>query len=310
MSFNVHRAVRSNLKYLPVWQPALRLILPLVGFTDRCPSEYEFAQAVAHWQRGNTPLSSDGILGPKTWVRMQQRLRDPRPSASRPAMGLASWGPQSFAPAQPGSVPIDLDLLHRNRGVETALFADARKFLAAGDFRWFFTLAHAHITRQINDNIALFQRPNALLALNLHFAEEYLRAINGQAHDGWKQAFRFCESLQRTSMETSALLGEVEFCGARMANVHIHIDLARALNEVGCIPPQDYSNVLIFVNRGALAASVELRGKFLGVSETIANQFIAPIIGLDVKVWRNTVYQTTCNAVVPDPAPQFIPVTH
>jgi hypothetical protein len=113
--------------------------------------------------------------------------------------------------------------------------------------------------------------------------------------------------LKTNSASNPLLLFEVEFCSAKMATIHIHLDLARALNEVGCIPPQDYANVLVFVNRGALAATIELRGKFLGVSETIANQFIAPLVDLDVKAWRNTVYQRTCNAVVPAPEQAFHP---
>jgi hypothetical protein len=32
----------------------------------------------------------------------------------------------------------------------------------------------------------------------------------------------------------------------------------------------------------------------------MASALIAPLVGLDVKVWRNTVYQNRCNAVVPD----------
>jgi hypothetical protein len=310
MSIHIHRAVQSNFSYLPIWQSALNRILPMIGFTNMCPSEYQFAEAVARWQRDQKPpLQADGILGPLTWSRMQQSLRASHTALPvRPRADLRNWGPQSFAPAMPGRTPIDHDLLNRNRQVEQALFSDAKKFLDLGDLRWFFTLAHAHITRQINANLALFQRPNALLRLNLHFSEEFLRAINGQASVEWQSAFQFCASLQRGSVNNPALVGAVEFCGARMANVHIHIDLSRALNEVGCIPPEDYANVLVFVNRGALAATVELRGKFLGVSETMASQLIAPAVNLDVKAWRNAVYQKTCNAVVPDPESGFRPV--
>jgi hypothetical protein len=75
---------------------------------------------------------------------------------------LRTGAPQCFGPAQPGTTPIDAALLARNRVVEHALFHDAQQFYKAGDFRWFFTLAHAHITRQINSNLNLFQRPNAL----------------------------------------------------------------------------------------------------------------------------------------------------
>lgn len=134
---------------------------------------------------------------------------------------------------------LQLTLLARNRVVEHTLFHDSQEFYKAGDFRWFFTLAHAHITRQINSNLNLFQRPNALLRLNLHFAEEFIRALNGQPHEGWRRAFQFCKALEKASNDTSMMVGEVEFCGARMANVHIHVDLSSALSDVGRIPPED-----------------------------------------------------------------------
>jgi hypothetical protein len=53
------------------------------------------------------------------------------------------------------------------------------------------------------------------------------------------------------------------------------------------------------VKRGALAATVELRGKFLGVSVVIGNEFVAPLASLDVEAWRNAVYQKVCNVPVP-----------
>jgi hypothetical protein len=304
---NVHTAVRSNFEYLPLWKNALPQIYFALGFTDSCPTEYTFVDAVAKWQRSaKPPLAADGILGPLTWQRMKQSMRL---AASVPASDdeVENWGPQCFAPARPGTSPIDGALLARNRVVEHTLFRDADAFYRTGDFRWFFTLAHAHITRQINSNLNLFQRPNALLRLNLHFAEEFIRALNGQAHDGWRKAFEFCKALEKSSNDNALLMGEVEFCGARMANVHIHVDLAAAISDVGCIPPEDYANVLVFVNRGALAATIELRGKFLGVSEIMANQFIAPMVNLDVKEWRNAVYRNACNAVVPDPESTFHP---
>ncbi len=101
------------------------------------------------------------------------------------------------------------------------------------------------------------------------------------------------------------LVGEVELCGAAMANVHIHIDLAAAIRDVGCLPPADYANMMVFVNRGALAATIRLRGKAAGVAETLFNQITAPFIGLEVKVWRNTVYKNACNILVPDVEPAF-----
>jgi hypothetical protein len=303
---DVHRAVRANLAYLPLWYASMPQVLTVLGFTDSSPTEYGFADAVAKWQRSVVPaLKSDGILGPMTWQRMKNVIKPP-PSPPPPE-DIADWGPQSFAPAQPGTIPIDPQLHARNRLVEQSLFSEAKRLSQAGDFRWFFTLAHAHITRQINQSLLSFERPNALLLLNLHFSEEYLRALRGLSHERWREVFHFCEALEKNAQSNAFLVGEVEFCGAKMANVHIHVDLADALNEVGCIPPDDYSAVLSLVNRGALAATIELRGKFLGVTETIANQFIAPLVNLEVKAWRNTVYEQACNAVVPDQGTRIAP---
>ena len=129
----------------------------------------------------------------------------------------------------------------RNRAVEATLLSEAEKYLNAGDFRWFFALAHGQITKQINDNLTSFQQPNALLMLNLHFAEGFIRAVNGQAHPEWRRAFSSAGALQRGSEQTVFLVGEIEFCGAKMANVHIHVDLS-VRSKRWAIPPEDYSN--------------------------------------------------------------------
>ena len=91
-----------------------------------------------------------------------------------------------------------------------------------------------------------------------------------------------------------------------MASVHIHVDLAAALREVGCIPPADYGNMLIFVNRGSLAAQVKLRGRAVGALEAALQAIVAPLVSLDVKAWRNAVYTTQCNVAVPDPVSSFL----
>lgn len=322
MGFYVERAARLNRHYmLPQaegWRPYFDDIVRLVGFEDRSPSEWELAEAVAQWQkRQRPPLAADGIIGPKTWARMRPLLAVGRsagwatpkggtPTQISPVAPTRPPGPQSFAPAIPGTTPLDQWLIARNMHVEQGLIRAAEDYYASGDFRWFFAHAHGEITRQINSNIGRFQRPDALLRLNIHFAEEFLRAIGGQPHDGWKRAFRVCQSLREASAETSLLAGEVEFCGAAMASVHIRMDLTAALNEVGCIPPADYGNVLLFVNRGSLAALTRLRGRALGVSEAMLQQLVAPLVDLEVRTWRDTVYNSNCNATVPDPSPSFL----
>lgn len=85
-----------------------------------------------------------------------------------------------------------------------------------------------------------------------------------------------------------------------MADVHIHVDLSAALREVGCIPPADFSNMLVFVNRGALAALVRLRGRAVGALEAMGQHVVAPFLDLEVKAWRNAAYQSICNTAVPE----------
>ena len=210
-------------------------------------------------------------------------------------------GPQSFAPAVPGTEHLDPILVFRNQQIETTLIGESDKYFINGDLRWFFTYAHAQITRQINDNLKLFQRPNALMRLNIHFAETFINALWDQPHEDWRRAFAVCAAFQKTSQDTSFLFMEAEMCGARMANVHINIDLRKALGEVGCIPPEDYSNMLILVTRGSVYALVRLRGQLIGAAEALINAFVAPLVNLEIKTWRNAVYAGTCNADVPDP---------
>jgi uncharacterized protein DUF5995 len=208
-------------------------------------------------------------------------------------------GPQSFAGAQPGTETLDCLLMDRNRVIEEDLLNSAESLYCDGDLRWFFSYAHGMITQQINRNILAFQRPNVLMRLNIHFAEAFIRALDAHPHEAWKRAFRLCQALELGASETSALVGEAEFCGAAMANVHINIDLTAALQRVGCIPPADYGNMLIFVERGSLAALVRLRGQALGAAESMLQRVAAPLVGLEVKAWRNAAFKHICNMSVP-----------
>jgi hypothetical protein len=126
-----------------------------------------------------------------------------------------------------------------------------------------------------------------------------MRAVGAQPQEVWKRAFRFCQALERGDSETSFLVGEAEFCGAAMANVHINVDIAAALREVGCIPPADYGNVLDLVNQGSLAALVRLRGRALGKAEAMLQRVFAPLVKLEVEFWRNSAFEGICNVSVP-----------
>jgi hypothetical protein len=193
---------------------------------------------------------------------------------------------------------IDPVLRDYNKQVEKALLEAADNYYEAGDLRWFFAYAHGTISKLINANLELFQDPNALLKLNIHFSEAFIRAVDGDGPDLWKKAFRMCAALQKNEL---LLQGEVEMCGAAMANVHIFLDLQTALREVGCISADDYGNMLVFVNRGNLAALVRLRGRADGAAERMLQELVGPIIGLDVKAWRNAVFEAVCKKKVPEP---------
>lgn len=221
--------------------------------------------------------------------------------------GNSLQGPQCFAPAQPGSEAVDKLLALQNKKVEQELFEAANSYLEEKDFRWFFTYAHATITHEINLNIVLFQRPNALLRFNMNFGRAYLRALRGTStgvsSERWKIAFAACKGLQYASATQGEDL-DLEACGAMMAEVHIHVDLAAAMREVGCIPPKDYGNMLYFVDAGSRQALIAYRGEFGGNLEDWAQHHAFPPL---VRMWRDAVYQTSCNVKdVPPPERSFI----
>src|SRR5438128_2485111 len=110
-----------------------------------------------------------------------------------PLLGTAKVkGPQSFASQMPGVEIVDSALMSKNKQIEQNLLNAADQYYSAHDLRWFFAFAHGQITKQINENIRLFQRPNAMIKFNIHFAEEFLRAVNGEPHAQWHRAFQFC----------------------------------------------------------------------------------------------------------------------
>lgn len=213
-------------------------------------------------------------------------------------------GPTGVNHAADACYPPDIDELLRRRNLvlERALLDAAAAYYADEDIRWFFAYSHGMITKQINRNLGIFEDPNSLLRLNIHFAEDFVRAIDGYGHDRWKQAFRACRALQDNG---TLVIGEVEACAARMADVHIHVDLAGALREVGCISARDYGNMLVFVNRGALAATNKLRGRVIGTAATMIMQIVGPMMDLDVKAWRNAAFEAACGRSVPDPDSPF-----
>lgn len=202
-------------------------------------------------------------------------------------------GPQSYAPAEPGSEVVSSVLVSANRRVENDLLSIAEAFLANKDLRWFFTYAHARITNQINASIGQFQRPNALLAFNLEFSRKYIAAVAEASSLPWQAAFAGCFALD-WARPLWVQAAKAELCGAAMATLHIGIDIREALDTIGCLPPIDFAAVLPFINTARRDAIVMLRGQFIGNAEnTLVDVFenVFPYEG----TLRALVYESICN---------------
>ncbi len=199
----------------------------------------------------------------------------------------------------------DSDLILRNLAVEHKLLERAETFYRQSDPRWFFSLAHGMITQQINRHIAAFVHPNALLRLNTHFAETYLRAIEGTPHCEWVSVFRRCDAMSSRGAQREVQRGEARLApliaGRLMAKVHISVDLRSALREVGCIPPADFGNMLALMDRGISAGLERLREH--------SGYRVAGVLGrlvvLDVQAWRNAAYRSVCQTSVPGVSKAF-----
>ena len=72
----VDRAVSLNSQYSSSlgWGEYAGRIARLLGFSGAMPAPPGFAQAVARWQQGQTGLTVDGVIGPKTLPRMRAAL--------------------------------------------------------------------------------------------------------------------------------------------------------------------------------------------------------------------------------------------
>lgn len=210
----------------------------------------------------------------------------------------------------------DRTLLDRTKSLERQFdYAIAKLADSSLDLRIFFTMAHGYITGKIARHIELFTNPNALMRLNDSFATTYLNALNGGAHNDWQRAFRVCNA--ESKAVTSGFIGLIfmgpvaaESCGACMANVHINRDLRDALRKIRDVDAQDYGNILIFVQEGNLYAECQLRGRALGSAVVTISQLFVTKLNLDVKQWRNNVFQDCYNKQVPDPSKAFVAAFH
>jgi hypothetical protein len=93
-------------------------------------------------------------------------------------------------------------------------------------------------------------------------------------------------------------------------NVHIKRDLRDALKKVTDVDPQDYGNILVFVIEGNLYAETMIRGQARGALMVMTAVPFAPKVNLDVKAWRNQVFQDCYGKPVPEPADAFVSAYH
>ena len=206
---------------------------------------------------------------------------------------------------------VDPKLLARTNALDRQFQGAIVKLASSGlDLRLFFTMAHGYITAKIAKHIDLFNNPNALMRLNDSFATTFLRALDGAPHSDWQRAFKVCKA--ESDAVTSGFIGRLfvgpvaaESCAACMANVHIKRDLRDALLAVPDVDAQDYGNILIFVEEGNLYAETQLRSRALGAAATMVGLAFASKLNLDVKEWRNSVYQQCYKKPVPNPSAGF-----
>jgi hypothetical protein len=99
--------------------------------------------------------------------------------------------------------------LARTKQLDVTFDSVAHRLAMNGDLRVFFTRSHGYITKKIARHIDLFENLNSLMRLNEAFATVYLSAINGNPHQGWREAFRICEALDKNAIHAKELLDSI-----------------------------------------------------------------------------------------------------
>jgi hypothetical protein len=78
-SFNLKKAVRNNPIYAritkPAWKDRFYQVCSEIGIRDMTPTAERFAEAVYEFQSTQSGLARDGMLGPKTWAKLEPRTR-------------------------------------------------------------------------------------------------------------------------------------------------------------------------------------------------------------------------------------------
>ncbi len=102
----IAKAVRNN----PIfarrlgWTDRFQQISQKIGFTNMSPGPEAFAEGVFRWQSSHPPLKADGMLGPKTWERMEPETRFTAAPAALPEW-VRRPPPQPVVPREADAEP-------------------------------------------------------------------------------------------------------------------------------------------------------------------------------------------------------------
>lgn len=76
---NITKAKKNNAIYAnitkPAWKERFYQTVEQLGIYNQTPTAEAFAQAVYQWQLSQPGMSADGILGPKSWAKLEPRTR-------------------------------------------------------------------------------------------------------------------------------------------------------------------------------------------------------------------------------------------
>jgi len=130
-AIDVVKAVRANRDHAArqLWTDRFAQICQILGL-EFSVSETDFALAVAGWQKSERTVKADGILGPKSWKKLEEQTRfSVAPSPLPPWLSQCLGGGKvaASAPTSPSGVPPWIDVARRElaSGVEEGKGLDA-----------------------------------------------------------------------------------------------------------------------------------------------------------------------------------------
>ncbi len=79
MTLELKKAAKWNPYYSrntsPPWKNRFDQVITELGFTRMSPGPDAFAEAVYNWQKVQSGLVADGVLGPKSWQKLEPCTR-------------------------------------------------------------------------------------------------------------------------------------------------------------------------------------------------------------------------------------------